>query len=281
MATPIAQYEPVTGLELADKRILDAKRHVDNFLATLGHEMRNPLSALSAALEVLPAVQLDPVQVEELRGIMLRQVRQLTRLSDDLLDSARIAQGRFQLRQSPIELGQLVGSACEQIRPFIDRCGQSLEFKLRDKPLLVHGDAPRLLQAFANLIQNAAKFTQRAGLLQVTMETESEYVVVRVRDNGRGIAAHRLPYIFASLSPFDASSAQTNDGLGIGLRLVKTIVELHGGTVVVRSDGLNRGAEFTVRLPLLTVFQPRFDGAGAPRFLDLTADILEETSAGM
>ena len=252
MTVPVAECEPaVDDLQRAQKQFLDANRRTDEFLATLGHEMRNPLSALSNALQVWPDALHDPAQMEALRHIMLRQVRQLTRLSDDLLDVARIAHGKLELRREYVELRQLIDGACEEVRPFIDDCGHALTVNVPTEPLVVFGDPSRLLQVFANLIQNAAKFTGRNGSLCITAEPRERMAVVRVRDNGPGIDERLLPAIFEAFTQADGARTSANDGLGIGLRLVKTIVELHGGSVAVWSQGLGRGSEFTVQLPVL------------------------------
>jgi signal transduction histidine kinase len=252
---PLATFPPdgepaVIALERAENRFRDANRRTDEFLATLGHEMRNPLGALSNALQIWPMAQHDPARMEELRGIMQRQVRQLTRLGDDLLDTARIAQGTLALRREEIELSELLDAACEEVRPFIDRCGHVLTVARPVQPLVVQGDKSRLVQVFANLIQNAAKFTEQKGRLSVTIESQSGMALVWVRDNGRGIDGAMLPVIFAPFTQVDKPRTPGNDGLGIGLRLVKTIVELHGGAVTAHSEGLGRGSEFTVHLPL-------------------------------
>lgn len=235
----------------AEKPLLDANRRLDEVLATLGHEIRNPLSALSHALEVWRRSQDDPLLTEELRNIMERQVRQLTLLSDELLDAVRISNGKLELRREQVRLGQLIDGACEEVRPLIDRCGHALTVRRPSDAVTVYGDASRLLQVFANLIQNAAKFTGRNGSLSVAAESEEDKVVVRIRDNGPGIEEHMLQAIFEGFTQVNGTRTPANDGLGIGLRLVKSIVELHGGSVAAHSQGLGCGSEFTVRLPVL------------------------------
>jgi CheY-like chemotaxis protein len=228
-----------------------ANHRVDEVLATLGHEIRNPLSALSHALEIWPSVQSDQTQMEELRSLMQRQVRQLTRLSDDLMDGARSARGELHLRRERVPLRELIDGVCEEMRPFIDRCGHALTVSLASEPVAVYGDPPRLVQVFANLIQNAAKFTSRNGSLRVSVELQDGMAVVQVCDNGPGIEEHMLSQIFEAFAQVNGTRGPANDGLGIGLRLVKTIVELHGGSIAARSAGLGHGSEFTVLLPLL------------------------------
>jgi CheY-like chemotaxis protein/two-component sensor histidine kinase len=228
-----------------------ANRPIEEVLATLGHEIRNPLSALSHALEVWPSVQNDQTQMEELRSLMQRQVRQLTRLSDDLLDGARSTHVELKLRREEVSLSQVIHEACEEVRPFVDRCGHALTVTLPNDPIAVYGDPSRLLQVFANLIQNAAKFTNRSGSLRVSVELQDDVAVVQVCDNGSGIEAHMLSEIFEAFAQVNGTRGPANDGLGIGLRLVKTIVELHGGSIAARSAGLGHGSEFSVLLPLL------------------------------
>jgi signal transduction histidine kinase len=241
------------ALHSTEKLFLDAKRHTDEFLATLGHEMRNPLSTLSNGLELLGRSLHDPVEIESLREVMVRQVEQLMHLCDDLLDVARIAQGKLKLLAEPTGLRELIERACEQVRPFVDRCGHALTIRLPAEPVVVNVDSSRLVQVFANLIQNAAKFTDKNGHLSVTIEPQEGAAVVRVRDNGRGFDEQALPAIFEAFTQSPGTGPLPNDGLGIGLRLVKTIVELHGGTVAAHSDGVGRGSEFLVRLPVVSV----------------------------
>jgi CheY-like chemotaxis protein/two-component sensor histidine kinase len=193
----------------------------------------------------------DPVLLDELRSIMLRQVEQLSRLSEDLLDVARIAQGKFSIRHELVELDKVIADACEAVRPFIDRCGHTLSVELEAAPSIAQGDASRLLQVFTNLLQNAAKFTPRNGRLHVSLKGGGDCAVIRVRDSGPGISAERIASLFAAPGLVDGAVSPGNDGLGIGLQLVKTIVELHGGAVEARSDGLGQGSEFVVKLPLL------------------------------
>ncbi|MEX1232009.1 MAG: HAMP domain-containing sensor histidine kinase [Planctomycetaceae bacterium] len=223
---------------------------MNEFVATLAHEMRNPLSALTYALQVWVSLQDDSPQMSELHDVMKRQVVQLTRLCEDLLDQARLILGKLELSREHIDVGRVIDYACEQIKPFINRCGHSLNVKLPAEPLIVDGDASRLLQVFANLIQNAAKFTDKNGCLHVDVDSQEGMAVVRIRDNGRGIEKDMLPSIFDVFKRGDISGgASKNDGLGIGLHLVKTVVDLHGGTVDAHSEGLGHGSEFIVRLP--------------------------------
>jgi signal transduction histidine kinase len=230
----------------------EEQNRTEDFLATLGHEMRNPLSAIQFALALWPSAKDDPSKLEELYHILQRQLRQLKRLSDDLLDVAGIAHGKLSLRREEIGLAELINGAIEQIRPLIERREHALSVQLPAEPVVVYGDPSRLLQVFANLIQNAAKFMAPHGSLRINVESQNGVALVRVRDNGPGIEAHMLQPIFEAFTQVDSASTSTNDGMGIGLRHVKSIVELHGGAVTAHSDGLGRGSEFTVRLPSLS-----------------------------
>lgn len=229
---------------------MDIHYQTDEFLAVLGHEMRNPLNALSHALQVWSRSESSSGLMDELRHIMERQVRQLTRLSDDLLDLARLAQGKLLLRREAFELQCVIADSCEEIQPLIERYGHELTVDLPDRPMIIFGDPSRLTQVFVNLLQNAAKFTARNGHLSIALELQDEEAVVRVRDNGCGIEADRLASIFEGLPQVNPSGVPDNDGLGIGLKLIKTVVELHDGNVSVRSQGPGCGTEFTVRLPV-------------------------------
>ncbi len=252
MSTIYAQNGNAThSQQPTDTHVNDAKRRTYGILAVLGHEMRNPLSALSNVLQLWPNAIHDPALMEELHGIILRQVQQLTCLSDDLLDVARITEGKFELHLKQVDLQELIGHACEEVRPFVDRCGHVLQVDMPQERMVLYGDSSRLLQVFSNLIQNAAKFTEQGGVLGVTLESRASFAIVRVRDSGRGLEARVLETIFEPFAQVDVASRSANCGLGLGLPLVKTIVERHGGDVSAHSAGLGLGSEFTVRLPLL------------------------------
>lgn len=220
--------------------------------AILGHEIRNPLSALSAALQAWPSTTVEPQLTEDLLQIMRRQVTQLTRLCNDLLDTASIAHGKLSINRVSVDIGQVIQNACEEIRPFVDQCGHTMKVELSRFPLKVVGDESRLTQVFANLLHNSAKFTDRNGQLDISLERHNDTVVVRLRDNGQGIRADRLQKIFLADNGAKTLSECAGEGLGIGLRLAKAIVELHGGTVEAFSEGLGHGSTFVVTLPIVT-----------------------------
>ncbi|WP_442510418.1 hybrid sensor histidine kinase/response regulator [Novipirellula sp. SH528] len=220
-------------------------------LAILGHEIRNPLSALSYALQAWPSSMDDPQLTEELLQIMRRQVSQLTRLSDDLLDTGRIARGQLSIRKAAVDISKVIHHACEEVQPFIDRCGHTMTVDLDVLPITMLGDESRLVQVLANLLHNSAKFTDRNGNLSVSIEKDNDAAVIRVCDNGRGMGADDLQNIFLANGPSEKRSVTSGDGLGIGLRLAKSIVELHGGMIEAFSEGLGHGSTFVVRLPMV------------------------------
>lgn len=225
-------------------------RH-EEVLATLAHELRNPLAAISNVLEIWSTTEHDPAQMARLRTIARHQLDQMLRLSDDLLDIARIAQGKLKLSRQNIAIKSLVEKVLEQIGPLIDQRGHVLTVSLPEQPLIVYGDSSRLTQVFANLVQNAAKYTEPGGRISITAELSDETAVIRVRDNGRGIPEEMLSAIFTLFTQVDATLGHALEGLGIGLTLVKRIIEMHLGSITVRREGLDCGSEFTVRLPAL------------------------------
>lgn len=220
-------------------------------LAVLGHEIRNPLCALSYAVEALASSKDDPQLAEDLLQTMRRQVSQLTRLCDDLLDTGRIARGKMLISRAMVNLGQVIRSACEEIRPIADECGHKMIVSLGDSTVMLLCDESRLMQVFANLLRNSAKFTAQNGCLHVSLEWEGDAAVVSFRDNGRGISADKLQDIFHANASMRCSKIAC-DGLGIGLRLAKAIIELHGGTIEAFSEGLGHGSTFVVRLPIIS-----------------------------
>jgi CheY-like chemotaxis protein/two-component sensor histidine kinase len=241
----------VDATQNSETSSLAASSRDDGFLAMLGHEMRNPLSALSNALELWPSTMRDASQMDELRRLMKRQVEQLLRFSDDLVCAAR---GEYQLafHRNQVDLKRIVEAACEEVRPFAERRGHKLTVRVPAEPILVYGDSLRLIQVFANLIQNAAKFTVGKGSLDVFVEELGDLAVIRVRDNGTGIELIRLPSIFDAHQERAWQYGIANDGLGIGLPLVKRIVEEHGGNITAHSDGPGYGSTFTVFLPTMS-----------------------------
>jgi PAS domain S-box-containing protein len=227
----------------------DADRRKDEFLAMLGHELRNPLAPIGTSLEILRMAPPDGPQAVWARDAIGRQLRHMTRLLDDLLDISRITLGRIRLKLEPIDLGRVVANAIETARPLVDAFGHQLTVRLPETAVPLNGDPVRLTQVVANLLNNAAKYTERGGRIEVVVRREGERVRLTVRDNGIGVDAGELEKIFELFSQMPSGRERAQGGLGIGLTLVKRLVELHGGTVEARSDGPKRGMEVAVLLP--------------------------------
>jgi len=229
----------------------DAAHRKDEFLATLAHELRNPLAPIRNGLQLLMMPGMQAAAVEQARSMMDRQLTHMVRLIDDLMDVSRITQGKLQLRKEHVPLAAVLESALETIRPLVERMGQELTVTLPQQPLMVDADATRLAQVFQNLLHNAVKYSDRGGHIQLNVEVQERGVVVTVKDTGIGIAADQLPRIFQMFTQLDRSLEMARGGLGIGLTLVKRLVEMHGGRVEAMSEGLGRGSEFVVRLPIV------------------------------
>jgi PAS domain S-box-containing protein len=231
--------------------LAEADRQKNEFLAMLAHELRNPLAPMRNALHLMKMPGADGTTVVQAWDMMERQMHQLVRLVDDLLDVSRIIRGKIELRKEPVDLAVAVSRAVETAHPVVESQGHQLSVALPDQPAWVEGDLIRLSQVIANLLTNAAKYTDKAGRIAVTLERESEQAVVRVRDTGVGIPPELQPRIFDLFVQGDRSLARSQGGLGIGLTLVKRLVEMHGGSVRVASAGAGQGSEFTIWLPVL------------------------------
>jgi PAS domain S-box-containing protein len=229
----------------------EANRRKTEFLAMLAHELRNPLAPISNAVRALRVGHGDTRVARAALGMFERQVGQLARLVDDLLDLSRVTRGKIALRKQPIELVPIVEQAVEAARARYGSLDQELTVTLPTQPVYLSADPARLAQVIGNLLNNACKFTDPGGHIGLTVTHEGTQAIVRVRDDGIGIAAEQLPHLFKMFTQADTSLERTRDGLGIGLTLVEAVVEMHGGTVEARSDGLGRGSEFEVRLPAL------------------------------
>jgi signal transduction histidine kinase len=236
-------------------RVNDALREADQrkdaFLATLAHELRNPLAPIRNALEIMRVASSSPEAIDRARDIVERQVGQMVRLINDLLDVSRITRGKLSLKMESVAIGEVIETAVETSRPLLGEAGLSLQLQLGDKALRVEGDRLRLAQVFANLLNNAAKYTEAGGKVNVSAKREDRQVVVRVRDTGVGIPKDVLPRVFELFTQVDRTLNRSQGGLGIGLALVKQIISLHGGQVSAHSDGVGKGAEFVVRLPAI------------------------------
>ncbi|HEY0960806.1 MAG TPA: ATP-binding protein [Pseudomonadales bacterium] len=239
----------------AERALRDADRRKDEFLAMLAHELRNPLAAISNAGHVLQRTECDTKTLRATADMLNRQVGHMVRQVDDLLDMSRISRGRIELRKECISLGKVASDALESTRALIEAAHHELNVTLPPTPLYVLGDPVRLAQVIGNLLNNAAKFTNRGGRIWLTVEQEGDEALVRVRDNGIGVPAGEHDRIF-ELFVQGEQPGQARGGLGLGLALVHQLVSLHGGTVSARSEDATPGSEFVVRLPLLTNLMP-------------------------
>ena len=239
----------------------DADCRKDEFLATLAHELRNPLAPIRNGLQLLRLAEGDGETIEQSRTMMERQLEQMVRLVDDLMDVSRISRGKLELRKERVQLSKVLNSAIETSRPLIDEMGHELTVTLPAHTIVVDADATRLAQVFLNLLNNAAKYSDRGSHIQLTAERQGGDVVVSVRDTGIGIAADQLPRVFEMFSQVDRSLEKSQGGLGIGLSLVKRLVELHGGRIEAKSEGVGKGSQFIMRLPVVV-------DASAPQKID-------------
>jgi len=244
----------ITERKRAEQAVRDADRRKDEFLAMLAHELRNPLAPIRTAVQLLRKPGADGgSQAEWCRDVIDRQVRHLASMLDDLLDVARIMQGKITLKTGCVSLGELVERALETSHPLIGARQQAMHVTLPERMPWLEGDPLRLAQVLSNLLNNAAKYTPEGGRIALDAVVEEACVVVRVCDSGVGIAAELLPHVFDLFTQADRSLAHAKGGLGIGLALVRKLVELHGGSVAAASAGLGQGSEFTVRLPLFAL----------------------------
>jgi signal transduction histidine kinase/ActR/RegA family two-component response regulator len=248
----IATMEAHASTEAAER----GNRQREQFLAMLAHELRNPLAPIVNALAVLHRVATPEPLVPWAHDVIKRQVAHMTRLLNDLLDVSRVTSGKITLQKRPVALSDLMIQAVETAAPPIKDRKQNLTVEIPPHLLTLDGDGARLMQVFSNLLNNAAKYTQEGGAITFSAEEQGESVVLRVTDNGFGIAADVLPTIFELFAQEDRSLARAHGGLGIGLTVVRAIVEMHGGTVTARSRGPGEGSEFTVSLPLLRGASP-------------------------
>ena len=251
-----AILQEVTERKRAEQELRDADRRKDEFLAMLAHELRNPLAPICSALDVLAAAKDDPESLEWSRDVIDRQVRHLTSLVDELLDVSRITRGKITLTKRPITVLEFLSHAIEASRPLIERRGHHLEVEIPEEPLQVDGDLTRLSQVVLNLLNNAAKYTPTGGHIRLSAQRAGDSAVIRVKDDGVGIPAEVLPHIFDLFMQVDHSLDRSEGGLGIGLTLVRRLVELHGGTVEAQSKGAGKGSEFVVRLPGISEARP-------------------------
>jgi PAS domain S-box-containing protein len=262
-------FVAATGTDVTDRRrmedaLREQDRRKDEFLALLAHELRNPLAPLRNGLQVMRLAAGDAAVVAQARGIMERQLGHMVRLIDDLLDVSRVNRNKMELRRSRVLLSDVISSAVEIARPMIEEAGHDLTVSIPTEPIGLDADLTRLAQVFGNLLTNSAKYTRHGGSIRLAAERRGKDVVVSVQDNGIGIPAASLSSIFDMFSQVDRSIERSTGGLGIGLALVKGLVEMHGGTVAAESAGVGKGSTFTVRLPVLEA-HTSFPTEDAPR----------------
>ena len=269
-----------------EEQLREADHRKDQFLATLAHELRNPLSPLTSAAQLIGLEPERADQVRELAIVLTRQLGQLVRLIDDLLDVSRISGGKLQLRKTIIPIQESVTAALDVSRQHMEEAGHTLQVSLPDDLLWVEGDPVRLTQVISNLLINAAKYTPPGGVIDFSVREESQQIVIRVRDSGVGIPVEQQAEIFKLFAQVDSSRTRQQGGLGIGLTLVKTLVEMHGGTVSVSSRGSGYGSEFTVRLPLGAAEEPvpqasRPEHAGNGRLRSLRVLVVDDSESAV
>lgn len=239
----------ITAHKQAEQALQEADRRKDEFLAMLAHELRNPLAPIRNAVEVLKRLDFPNSKFQWARDVIDRQVSHIVRLVDDLLDISRIIRGKIMLQKAPVELATIVNQAVESARSLIESQQHQLEVSLPALPVRLEGDPVRLTQILSNLLNNAAKYTAKGGYIWLEAEVKGNTLVLRVRDNGAGIPDTLLPYVFDLFTQAERTLDRSQGGLGIGLTLVRNLVELHGGRIEAKSAGPGQGAEFTVYLP--------------------------------
>jgi signal transduction histidine kinase/CheY-like chemotaxis protein len=235
----------------AEESLREADQRKDEFLATLGHELRNPLAPVLTGLQLLKMAGRDDATAGRAIAVMERQIRHLIRLVDDLLEVSRITTGLIDVRREPLDLAFVIRAAVDTSRPAIETGRHELALDLPAQPVTVSGDPVRLTQVFANILTNAAKYTNPGGRIHVSARRSGGRAVISIRDNGIGIPVERLSAVFDMFTQVDRSNRRLQGGLGIGLTLVRSLVDMHGGRVFAKSDGPGTGSEFVVELPVL------------------------------
>ncbi len=249
-------------LQRRAEELVEADCRKDEFLAMLAHELRNPLAPIQNAVAVLKGLAHVPPEGQRATAIIERQAHQARKLVDDLLDVSRIRQGKIKLQKEPLELAEVIAQAVEQSRPLMEARKHRLTVNCLDEPIRLEADATRLTQVVVNLLNNAAKYTNEGGHIWLTVERRQREVVLRVRDDGIGITPAMLPRVFDLFAQADRALRKSQGGLGIGLTLVRRLVEMHGGTVQACSEGSGKGSEFVVRLPTAEASQ---EWQGSPK----------------
>ena len=255
-ASPTGQRTDNNGAPATDADAT-ARRGQEEFLAMLAHEVRNPLAPIANAVAVLQGVNSNEPLLHWVHDVIRRQVTQLTRLVDELLDASRVTTGKVTLHIRPIAISRVVDQAVDATRPMIEQRKQQLTVAVPSEPIYVNGDLTRLSQMVGNLLNNASKFTQEGGSISLAVEVSDKSVMLRIVDNGAGISPESLPRIFELFAQGDRSTTSSSQGgLGIGLTVARSMVQLHDGTLTAQSEGLGRGSEFVVTLPLTADVPP-------------------------
>jgi PAS domain S-box-containing protein len=287
LAGAVLVFRDITERKRSEDALREADRRKDEFLAVLAHELRNPLAPLRNALQVLRLAGSDRATVEQVSALMDRQVRQMVRLIDDLLDVSRITRDKLELRKERVDVKEVIDAALEMSAPTVSRYRQRVELTLGPRCPALECDRARLVQTLDNLITNAAKYSDPGGLISIAAEASGDKLRIRVKDAGIGIPRHMLERVFDMFTQVDRSLERSRSGLGIGLTLVRRIVELHGGTVTATSAGAGKGSEFVVLLPAATAAlrpaaapAPELDAAARPRRV-LVADDNEDSAESM
>jgi signal transduction histidine kinase len=265
--------ERTRELQDSEARLLDAHRRKDEFLATLAHELRNPLAPLRSAVELIRHGAVTPAKLEWAAGMMERQVRSLVRLIDDLMDVSRINRGKIELKREPLALNDVLVEVVETVRPLMDEARHELAVLMPDRQVVVDADRTRLAQALLNLLNNAVKYTDPGGRIELGVLVEKGNAVITIRDSGIGIAPEHLEEVFQMFAQVESALTRSRGGLGIGLSLTRRLIEMHGGTVRASSDGIGQGSRFQISLPL--------SAASAPTRADHGAQGLEPAQVGL
>jgi signal transduction histidine kinase/CheY-like chemotaxis protein len=238
-------------IEARAAQLAEADRRKDEFIAILAHELRNPLAPVTNAVEILRMNGLSNPESQRANEMIDEQMQHMTRLIDDLLDVSRVTHGTLELRKEQLELSQIMKSAADKTRQMMEESGVKLNVELPVRPVELNADRVRLIQVLSNLLNNAAKYTEPGGLITLRGERRGNEVVISVKDTGIGMPPNKLQHVFEVFAQLDVSLERTRGGLGLGLTLVKRLIELHGGTVEARSEGLKKGSEFLIHLPAL------------------------------
>ncbi len=246
----VPEGRDITAMKKSEQAMLDVDRRRNEFLAVLAHELRNPLAPVRNAIQVLGMKNELGSDLEWAVTVIDRQIEKMARLIEDLMDVSRINQGKIELRREPVLLEKIVTDAVESSRSFIAECGHELQVNLPPTPLLLDADAVRLSQSLLNILNNAAKYTENGGRIELNAKQHGSEVLVSVKDTGVGIPADKLNTIFEMFTQVEGTLSRSNGGLGIGLSIVKRLVEMHGGTITCSSAGPGTGSEFIIRLPL-------------------------------